>query len=61
MSGGAIVEEPEVCPACGSDDLGVFAAADPAREDEADIVECHACRWTAPLTPEGAADLARAE
>lgn len=48
----AIIDEPTNCPQCGSDDLGVHCAT-VQREDEADIVECEACHWTAPLTPEG--------
>jgi hypothetical protein len=49
--------EPTTCPLCGSDDLGVFTADADTREDEADIVECEACKWTAGLTPEGVASL----
>lgn len=51
-----LLEEPVVCPGCGYDDLAVIAATED-REDEADVVECAACRWTAPLTPQGAAEL----
>jgi hypothetical protein len=48
--------EPKTCPLCDGDDLAVFAADDD-REDEADLVECNACHWTAGLTPEGVAEL----
>lgn len=52
----AIITEPDTCPACGSDDLGVFAAT-AEREDCADIVECEACGFAAALTAEGLAEL----
>jgi hypothetical protein len=55
-----IITEPTVCPVCGSDDLGVFAATE-QREDEADLVTCEDCHWGAALTAEGAANMVEAE
>lgn len=53
-------DAPDTCPKCGSEDVAVFAASED-REDEADLTECNACRWTAALTPYGVASLAEGE
>jgi uncharacterized metal-binding protein (TIGR02443 family) len=58
MDTNTIIEEPTNCPACGSDDLGVFTAHE---EDAADLVECEKCHWIASLTQEGADSLNEAD